>query len=149
MVLSSYPLILLVRNHFFNALPTNSNSAFVAGSSGLPMSALILLWFVSLPPKTVTGIPASFNTLPSRLACALGLMGRHEARPLLLRLLREPSAAIIDAVSGVADEECLVVIGRIARTEPDLADAALAALEAIASARAMTIAATARRLRPV
>ena len=83
-------------------------------------------------------------------ACALGLMGRHEARPLLLRLLREqPSAAIIDAVSGVADEECLVVIGRIARTEPDLADAALAALEAIASARAMTIAATARRLRPV
>lgn len=82
-------------------------------------------------------------------ACALGRMGRHEARPLLLRLLREqPSAAVIDAVSGVADEDCLVVIGRIAQKEQALADVALAALEAIASPRAMTIAAAARRLRP-
>jgi hypothetical protein len=81
-------------------------------------------------------------------ACALGRMGRHEARPLLLRLLREqPSAAVIDAVSSVADEECLVVIGRIARRERDRADAAFAALENIASPRAMTIAAAARRLR--
>jgi hypothetical protein len=81
-------------------------------------------------------------------ACTLGRMGRHEARPLLLRLLREqPSAAVIDAVSGVADEECFVVLGRIAQREPDVADAALAALEAIASPRAMTIAAAARRLR--
>jgi hypothetical protein len=81
-------------------------------------------------------------------ACTLGRMGRHEGRPLLLRLLREqPSAAVIDAVSGVADEECLVVIGRIAQREPHLADPAFAALEAIASPRAMTIAAVARRLR--
>jgi HEAT repeat protein len=80
-------------------------------------------------------------------ACALGRMGRHEARPLLLRLLREtPSAVVIDSASGVADEECLVVIGRIAQREPDLADPALAALEAIGSPRAMTIAAAARRL---
>jgi HEAT repeats len=81
-------------------------------------------------------------------ACALGRLGRHEARPLLLRLLREqPSPTVIDAVSSVADEECLVVIGRIAQREQDLADAAFAALEAIASPRATTIAAAARRLR--
>jgi HEAT repeat protein len=81
-------------------------------------------------------------------ACALGRLGRHEARPLLLRLLREqPSAAVIDAVSSVADEECLVVIGRIAHREPALADAAFAALETIGSPRAMTIVAAARRLR--
>jgi len=48
-------------------------------------------------------------------------------------------------VSGVADEECLVLIGRIAQKEPHLADAALAALEADGSPRAMTIAATVRR----
>jgi HEAT repeat protein len=81
-------------------------------------------------------------------ACTLGRMGRHEARLLLLRLLREqPSAAVIDAVSSVADEECLVVIGRIAQREPHLANAAFAALEAIGSSRAMMIAAAARRLR--
>src|SRR5439155_25107697 len=32
-------------------LPRNSNNAFVAGSSGKPRSALILLWVVSLAPK--------------------------------------------------------------------------------------------------
>ena len=81
-------------------------------------------------------------------ACALGRMGRREARPLLLRLLREqPTAAVIDAASSVADEECLVVMGRIAHREQDLADAALAALESNGSPRAMAIAAAARRLR--
>jgi HEAT repeat protein len=66
-------------------------------------------------------------------ACALGRMGRTEARPSLLRLLREaPSAAVIDSITAVADEECLVILGRIARTRPDLADAALAALDSVA-----------------
>ena len=65
-------------------------------------------------------------------ACALSRMGRSEARPVLLRLLLEaPSAAVIDALSVVADEQCLVILGRIARTRPDLADAALAALDGI------------------
>jgi hypothetical protein len=48
----------------------------------------------------------------SRAVCALGRMGRTEARPALLRLLREaPSAAVIDSTSAVADEECLVIFG--------------------------------------
>ena len=79
-------------------------------------------------------------------ACALSRMGRSEARPVLLRLLLEaPSAAVIDALSAVADEQCLVILGRIARTRPDLTDAALAALESIGSSRAAIIAAASRR----
>ena len=78
-------------------------------------------------------------------ACALSRMGRSEARPVLLRLLLEaPSAAVIDALSAVADEQCLVILGRIARTRPDLTDAALAALESIGSSRAAIIAAASR-----
>jgi hypothetical protein len=72
------------------------------------------------------------RTVASEAACALGRMGRTEARPRLLRLLREvPKAAVIDAISGVADEECIVLLGRIARTSSNAADAALAALDSI------------------
>src|SRR5215469_6411076 len=82
-------------------------------------------------------------------AYALGRMGRSEARPALLRLLHEaPSAAVIDSISAVADEECLVILGRIARTRPDLADAALAALDNNGSPRAAKIAASSQRSLP-
>ena len=74
-------------------------------------------------------------------ACALGQIGRIEARPMLAKLLREdPSEEVIDAVSSIADEECLVQLGRIARTEPALSDAALDALEGIDQPRANAIA---------
>jgi hypothetical protein len=85
----------------------------------------------------------------SEAACALGRMGRSEARAPLLRLLREaPSAAVVDAAIAVADEECLVLLGRLARTRPELTDAALAALDSADSPRAETIAAAARRVSP-
>jgi len=72
-------------------------------------------------------------------ACALGQIGRIEARPMLAKLLREePSEEVIDAVSSVADEECIVQLGRIARTR--LSDAALNALEGIDQPRANAIA---------
>ena len=74
-------------------------------------------------------------------ACALGQMGRIEARPMLAKLLREePSEEVIDAVSSVADEECIVQLGRIARTRPALSDAALNALDGIDQPRANAIA---------
>jgi len=74
-------------------------------------------------------------------ACALGQMGRIEARPMIARLLREePSEEVIDAVSPVADEECIVLLGRIARSKPALSDAALDALESIDHHRASAIA---------
>jgi hypothetical protein len=79
-------------------------------------------------------------------ACALGRMGRNDARPRLLRLLQQaPSAAVIDAISAITDEECLVILGRIARTRPDLVDTALEALDSIGSPLAMKIAAASRR----
>jgi hypothetical protein len=69
-------------------------------------------------------------------------MGRNEVRPLLARYLREePSTQIIDAVAPVANEECIVLLGRIARTMPGLSAAALDALDAIDHPRALRIAA--------
>jgi hypothetical protein len=80
-------------------------------------------------------------------ACALGRMGRIEARGRLKSLLRDnPSAEVIDATSPIADEEWTVLLGRIARSGSVLADAALASLENVDHARAVVIAAAIRRL---
>jgi len=66
-------------------------------------------------------------------ACALGRMGRPEAVPLLRHALRQaPSLRVIEAVAAVADEECVVLLGRLAReASEDLAAAARDALEAV------------------
>jgi hypothetical protein len=78
-------------------------------------------------------------------ACALGRAGRIEALPTLARLLcEEPTAEIIDAVSLLADEDCIVRLGRIARTNPVLSAAAIDALDAIDNPRAQAVAATVR-----
>jgi HEAT repeat protein len=72
--------------------------------------------------------------------CALGRRGWHGARPALLHLLREaPSAEIIDAICEVADEDCIIVLGRIVRTRPALADAAREALAMIDHPRARQV----------
>jgi hypothetical protein len=69
--------------------------------------------------------------------CALGRIGRHEARAALAGLLRNaPSVDVIEAVPRIADEDCIILLGRIARTQPTLADAALEALETIDHPRA-------------
>ena len=63
-------------------------------------------------------------------ACALGRLGRREVLPALARLLQQaPSAQVIEAVTPIADEDCVVLLARIVRTMPDLADAALDALD--------------------
>ncbi len=87
------------------------------------------------------------RTVAKSAACALGQMGRIEARPTLTGLLRhEPSEDVIDSVSSIADEECVVLLGRIARSTAGLADAALDALESIDHPRAGAIAAAIRQL---
>ena len=74
-------------------------------------------------------------------ACALGRLGRAEARPVLLRLLQDhPSSEIVDAIVAVADEDCVVLLGRIARLAPDQAGAMLDALDAIDHPLARTVA---------
>src|SRR6185503_12091446 len=65
-------------------------------------------------------------------ACALGRMGHAAARPVLRQALhRAPSVPVIEAVPPIADEECIVLLGRIVRASPELAAAALDAIEAI------------------
>jgi HEAT repeat protein len=73
-------------------------------------------------------------------ACALGRMGRPEARQALSRLLVSgPSLEVIDAIPGIADEDCIILLGRLVRTQPTLAAAARDALEMIAHPRAQQV----------
>jgi HEAT repeat protein len=74
-------------------------------------------------------------------ACALGRLGRSEVRSLLAGFLRiAPSAELIDAIAGVADEECIILLGRAARAAPDLSQAVLDVLGSIDDPRAEEIA---------
>jgi plasmid stability protein len=73
-------------------------------------------------------------------ACALGRMGNRDARPLLTRRLRDdPSPEVIDAISRIADEDCIILLGRLLRTESTLADVVLDALDASDHPRAAQI----------
>jgi hypothetical protein len=70
-------------------------------------------------------------------ACALGRMGRVEARDALKRRLNaKPSTRVIEALAGVADEEAIVFLARLGRKRPDLAPGIVSALEEIDLPRA-------------
>ena len=80
------------------------------------------------------------DTVRIAAACALGRMGRSEARPILMRSLRQnPTEKVIEAVAGIWDEDIIVVLGRSAIERPDLAGAVLEALEAVDHPRARTV----------
>jgi len=82
-------------------------------------------------------------------ACALGRLGRAEARPVLAVMLeKSPSEEVIEAAGAVADEPSLVLLGRIARSGSKLAPAALAALEGSDHPHAAKIRATILSPRP-
>lgn len=73
-------------------------------------------------------------------ACALGRMGRREARQALVRLLRDaPSVEVIDAIPAIADEDSIILLGRLVRIQATLSDAARDALEMIDHPRARQI----------
>jgi hypothetical protein len=79
-------------------------------------------------------------------ACALGRMGRVEARAHLKRLLAErPSARVVEALAGVADDDAIVLLARGGRARPDLAQTIVSALDDIDSARAASAASGLRR----
>jgi HEAT repeat protein len=87
------------------------------------------------------------QTVARSAACALGHMGRIEARPMIKNLLRStPSVEAIDAAASIADDECVVLLGRIARAGMGLAGAALNALESIDDPRAAKIVAAVHNL---
>jgi hypothetical protein len=73
-------------------------------------------------------------------------MGRIEARPRIKSLLHNaPTKEVLDAAALIADEEIIVLLGRIARAGLSLSGAALDALETIDHPRASAIAADVRR----
>jgi hypothetical protein len=64
-------------------------------------------------------------------AYALARLGRVEGRSLLKReLLRAPTPRVIEGVVPIADDDCIVALGKIARSASGLADAARDALGA-------------------
>jgi len=70
-------------------------------------------------------------------ACALGRLGRVEARHRLKHCLTErPSPRVIESVTGIADEEAIVFLARIGRKRPELVNSILSALDEIDHARA-------------
>jgi len=78
-------------------------------------------------------------------ACALGRMGRTEVRAILVRYLQEePTVELVDAIAPIADDECIVLLGRVARAAPRLSATALDALLSIDHPRAEQIAAALR-----
>ena len=80
---------------------------------------------VRAAPATVATLVELLGDLDDEVstaaACALGRMGRVEARSHLKRCLNErPSPRVIEAVAGVADEEVVVFLARIGRARPEL-----------------------------
>jgi HEAT repeats len=87
-------------------------------------------------PEAVTVLVDLLDDLDGDVAAAaasaLGRLGKPEGKRILVDHLRTaPSAEVIDAVVAVADEECVVLLARIARRQPALAAAARDALEQI------------------
>lgn len=72
-------------------------------------------------------------------------MGRTEVRAILVRYLQEePTVELVDAIAPIADDECIVLLGRVARAAPRLSATALDALLSIDHPRAEQIAAALR-----
>ncbi len=76
----------------------------------------------------------------SAAACALGGLGRVEARPKLMTLLQtSPSVAVIQAAANVADDSIVVQLGKLARGKDRFLDAIAEALEDCDVALAATV----------
>ena len=73
-------------------------------------------------------------------AKALARMGRPDGRRRLLDLLaQQPDADLLSAIAVIADDECAVLLGRVARSHPPLRDAAVQALDSIETPRAAAV----------
>jgi len=86
------------------------------------------------------------GSVAAAAACALGRMGQDVASPQLIRLLANtPSPEVIDAFARIADDDGVVLLGRLAISHPELAAVVLEALDASEQPRATVVAAGVRR----
>jgi HEAT repeat protein len=95
-------------------------------------------------PQTIPRMIALLDDLHADVASAaavsLGHLGRPEAMPELLRLIRSaPTAETIDALASIADDDCFVELGRLAESQPNLRDAVCDALDGLDHPRAATV----------
>jgi len=104
--------------------------------------------------RSPAAAPVSTQTIPRMIALlddfhvgaaiaaavSLGQMGRRQAMPVLLRMIRStPTAEMIHALASIADDYCLVELGRLAERQPVLRDAVCEALEGLDHPRAVTV----------
>lgn len=79
-------------------------------------------------------------------AVTLGEMGRNEAKSHLMRLIQTaPSVKVVDALVAIADDNCFVLLGRVAQKHADLYPMICQALSEVDHPRAVTVL---RRLMP-
>lgn len=79
-------------------------------------------------------------------ACALGRMGRVEARnPLKRHLTDRPSPRVIEALAGVAGDEAVVFLARVGRARPEPAVSIPSTLDEIDNVRAAAAASALRK----
>ncbi|WP_173977131.1 HEAT repeat domain-containing protein [Magnetospirillum sp. LM-5] len=80
-------------------------------------------------------------------ACALGRFGKVDALEALSEALEAaPSIEVIDALADIADDDAVVLLGRVAQDRPDLTEAVVSALDECGSALAAKVADRVRRL---
>ena len=109
-----------------HSIPSVRASACSCVRAGRDIAATLVDLLRDLDPEVSTAA-----------ACALGRMGRAEARIHLKRCLNErPSPRVIEALAGVADEEAVIFLARIGRARPELAASVLSALDEIDHTRA-------------
>ena len=90
--------------------------------------------FVSARPSLIALLVQRLSdedeSVRTAAACALGELGRIEARPMLMGLLQtSPSAAVIEAAVNVADEALVVQLGKLARAQDRFRGPVVQALE--------------------
>jgi hypothetical protein len=85
-------------------------------------------------------------SVPIAAACALGRFGKVDAlEALSVALKAAPNIEVIDALADIADDDAVVLLGRVAQDRPDLTETVLSALEC-GSALAAKVADRVRRL---
>jgi hypothetical protein len=90
-----------------------------------------------LAPALIDLLDDRHGEVRTAAACALARMGRREGRLVLVAALGDnPTAELVDALASIADEDIIVVLGRLADRRPELSAVVVAALEDLGEPKA-------------